>query len=131
MCSRFDARGEMEMCMGFPDSSLRGFCIACAGRAAEGSDAVAKDRRGACCIEGGDANALRAGDGRTCFGAEGARNSRYGGREVVATLALLKALIGGADLLDAALLAARRQEAHILVVAGMAITTLVRLDVSE
>ena len=45
--SRFDARGDMAILIGFPDSSLRGLYTACAGRAADGSaTAVAKARRG-------------------------------------------------------------------------------------
>jgi hypothetical protein len=43
-CNRFDARGDMLMCIGLPDSSLRGFCIACACWAAERSVEVASDR---------------------------------------------------------------------------------------
>lgn len=47
--SRFDARGDIAICIGFPDASVRGFCTACAGRAADGSDVVAKVLREARC----------------------------------------------------------------------------------
>jgi hypothetical protein len=40
----------MAICIGFPDSSLRGFCTACAGRAADGSDVVARVRRELRCV---------------------------------------------------------------------------------
>lgn len=41
----------MAICMGLPDSSLRGFSTACAGRAADGSAVVARLRREMRCIE--------------------------------------------------------------------------------
>jgi hypothetical protein len=97
--------------MGLPDSSLRGFCMGCAGRAAEGSEVVASVRRGTRCIEAcGDA-LLEAGD-IWCFRADGARKSRYSGREVAAILALLKALTGCAGVLVVAVLATRKHDAH-------------------
>jgi len=61
-CRRFDARGEMEMCIGLPESSLRGLRIGCAGRAAEGSEAVASVRRGVRCIEACCDALIRTGD---------------------------------------------------------------------
>lgn len=92
--------------------------MGCAGRAAEGSDDVASVRRDIRCIAAcGDA-LLKAGD-VWCFRADGARKSRYSGREVAAILALLKALTGCADALVAALLATRRHDTHTFDVEAM------------
>jgi hypothetical protein len=49
--------------MGFPSSSLRGFTIACAGRAADASDDVARVRRGVRCARLLGAISLYAEDG--------------------------------------------------------------------
>jgi len=49
--SRFEARGDIDICIGFPDPSVRGFCTACAGWAADGSDVVANVLREARCGE--------------------------------------------------------------------------------
>jgi hypothetical protein len=83
------------MRMGFPDSSLRGLCIACAGRGAEGSVVVvvARVRRDMRCAKvlGGAVKETTCGF-CACFRAFGARKSRYSGRVVAAAAALLNAL---------------------------------------
>jgi len=47
-CRRFDARGAIDINMGLPESSVRGFWIACAGFAVGASADVARDLCGVC-----------------------------------------------------------------------------------
>jgi len=112
------------MCIGFPESSLRGFCIGCAGRAADGSEVVARVRRELHCVRDGVLLFKVRERGLVCFTADGARKSRYNGREVAAMEALLKALVDWvwADLragLVAALLIACKHNAHMFVVVAI------------
>jgi hypothetical protein len=86
--SRFDARGAMEINIGLPESSVRGFWIGRAGFAVEASDDVARVRRGMC--RGRDNAKTWAGIFLERFrGDEGARKSRYSDREVAPGIALL------------------------------------------
>ena len=90
LCRRFDARGAIEIDMGLPESSVRGFWIAWAGLAVEASAVVARVRRGMRC-------ACPRTDGRVKIGlgalkADGTRKSRYNSCEVAPEVALLYAL---------------------------------------
>lgn len=128
-CKRFDARGDIAICMGLPDSSLRGFSTACAGRAADGSEDVARLRRDTRCTKA--LGIIRPEAGRLdwfCRRMLGAKKSRYSGREVAATAALLNARVGcwalrkvfGVPLLSKVILAARRHDVHVFDVAAIA-----------
>jgi hypothetical protein len=82
----------MAICIGFPDSSLRGFRTACAGRAADGSAVVARVRRGTRCVSLLSASGpVIAGDLCILFKVFGTRKSRYSGRKAAA-VTLLNAL---------------------------------------
>jgi hypothetical protein len=103
----------MDIVIGLPESSLRGFCIACAGFAAEGLEVVASARRGMRCVKALEKVVLRCGEGRDLWLRPfGARKSRYSGLDAVAAVALLYALVNVC--LDAALLVARKQAVHIV-----------------
>jgi hypothetical protein len=106
---RFDARGAIEINIGLPESSVRGFWIGCAGFAVEASDDVARVRRGMCC---------RFGNMEICAGA---RKSRKGDCEVAPEDTLLyarvdwiAAVVEWADPFAIVLLAIRRQDAHMV-----------------
>jgi hypothetical protein len=65
------------MCMGLPESSLRGFCIGRAGRAADGSEVVAKVRWELRCFELFERTISEAGEDLLgCLKAAGARKLR-------------------------------------------------------
>lgn len=109
------------MSIGLPESSVRGFCIAWAGFAEDGSAAVASVCRGVCCACVNCSVRLVKTDVvlESPFTAEGARKSRCRGGHVAAEVALLNArdveyrVFGGltADLVRS-LFAARRHDAH-------------------
>lgn len=117
---RFDARGAIEINIGLPESSVRGFWIGCAGFAVEASDDVARVRRGMRC---------RFGNVEICAGVflstlrgdEGARKSRKGDCEVAPEDTLLyarvdwiAAVVEWADPFAIVLLTILRQDAHMV-----------------
>ena len=123
VCRRFEARGEMDMSMGLPESSVRGFCIAWAGFADDGSEVVARVRRGVfCACVRSEACVRKADTVLDCpFNAKGARKSRCRDCHVAAEVALLYVLdvectvfAGLNVVLFTPLLAARRHDAHIV-----------------
>jgi hypothetical protein len=92
-CKRFEARGDMDMVIGFPESSFRGFKMGCAGFADERSEVVASVRRGPRCVKALDAGVCGTNEGLDdCLNADGAGKSRYSDLGVAAVVALLYAL---------------------------------------
>jgi hypothetical protein len=109
----------MDIVIGLPESSVRGFWMAWAGFAVEASAVVARLRRGVACA---CARAkVRIETGRKLLGADGARTLRHNACEVAPEAALLyvledrgKELKGLMALRVAALLATRKQDAHMV-----------------
>lgn len=87
-CRRFDARGDIDINIGLPESSVRGFWIAWAGFARGISADVARFLRGIRCA---DENSLIEIDiGLWVLRrVDGARKSRYSDCEVAPEVALL------------------------------------------
>jgi hypothetical protein len=106
----------MEMTMGAPSSSVRGFWIGRAGFAADGSLSVARVRRDVFCTAANREDGLPdAGSGReACLRAEGARKSRKSGEGVVAAARLYARAVLGVTRgrRGTVLLAARRHIVH-------------------
>ena len=73
---RCEARGDMDIPMGAPESSVRGWRIARAGVAAEGSEVVARVRRARCAAETMGLLFLSAMLGLAVLLSDGARKSR-------------------------------------------------------
>lgn len=84
----------MEINMGLPESSVRGFWITWAGFAVEASDDVAKARRGmrGACTKADFCVGIRLKNSRDRV--DGARKSRYSDCEVAPNVTLLYALAG-------------------------------------
>lgn len=106
--------------MGLPESSVRGFWIACAGFVVGASDVVASVRRGKRCACA--RNEVRVEVGlEAALVVDGARKSRYKSRDVATEAPSLYALEdcktmlrGLTDGLAVAVLAMRKQDAHML-----------------
>ena len=117
----------MDSVIGLPESSVRGFWMACAGFAVDASVVVARLRRGMRCACA--KTDVRVGMGLGTLGIDGARKSRYSDGEVAALLYVLKdwqaVLKGLIVVLVAAPLATRKQDAHM--VDGDAIIATTRL----
>jgi hypothetical protein len=105
----------MEMTMGAPSSSVRGFWIGRAGFAAVGSLSVARVRRDVfCAAVNRDAGLLDAGSGREAgLRAEGARKSRKSGDGAAAARVYARTAREAArGRRGDALLAVRRHDTH-------------------
>lgn len=116
---RCEARGDIEMPMGAPESSVRGCRIARAGVAREGSAVVAAVRRAYEVTEATGVFFLSACTGlAVLFNADGARKSRYGSCKVAAVwlypLAVLCTMLVVRTVRAVTLLTARKHEMHIV-----------------
>lgn len=115
---RCEARGEIEIPKGLPESSVRGWRIARAGVAEEGSAVVARARRVFLMTALSGVDFLNAETGRAALrGVVGARKSRYSCEVAAVRLYALAALgvtFAGLSVRAPTRLAARKHEVHMV-----------------
>ena len=132
---RCEARGEMDIPSGAPESSVRGCRTARAGVAAEGSVVVASVRRESCGMEATRKLLLKVDACVEALGsADGARKSRWSCDVAAVRLYALAALcvvLAGLALYVAALRTARRHDEHMVDGEAMDVVVLTRAQMAD